>query len=218
MIIVNFIFDIIGVIAFAVSGTLVAMKHKMDIIGAIILANVTSFGGGVTRDLLIGCTPKLLTDPIYFLYAGIATGTSILLMILTVTVKPFASRTQSKPFNYTLNIMDAIGLAPFCIVGVNIGIENGYDGIFLLCVIGCISGCGGGILRDVFAHRIPIIFRKYIYLLPCLLGVLSYVLLLPVNTVLAYVVGITLIVGGRLIGIFFKVNMPVIKLTNDEEE
>lgn len=218
MINVNIIFDIIGVIAFAVSGTLVAMKHKMDIIGAIILANVTSFGGGVTRDLLIGCTPKLLTDPIYFLYAGIATGTSILLMILTVTIKPFASGTTSKPFNYTLNIMDAVGLAPFCIVGVNLAIESGYDGIFLLCVIGCISGCGGGILRDVFAHRIPIIFRKYIYLLPCLLGVLSYVLLLPVNAVVAYVTGIAVIIGGRLIGIIFKINMPVIKLTNDEDE
>ena len=215
---IDIVFDIIGIIAFAISGTLVAMKNKMDVVGAIILANITSFGGGVTRDLLIGCTPKLLTDPLYLIYVAIATGMSILFMLLTAVIKPFESGTKSKPFIYTLNIMDAIGLAPFCIVGVNIAIDSGASGLFLLCVIGCISGCGGGILRDILAHRIPIIFRKYIYILPCLVGVLSYVLLLPVNTVLAYVAGISLIIVGRLMGIIFKINLPVIKLAPDDEE
>ena len=215
---IDVIFDIIGIVAFAISGTLVAMKNKMDVVGSVILANVTSFGGGVTRDLLIGIPPKLLTDPMYLIYVAIASGTAILFMILTAVIKPFESGTKSKPFTYTLNIMDAVGLAPFCIVGVNIAIDNGYDGIFLLCVIGCISGCGGGILRDVFAHKIPIIFRKYIYLLPCLFGVLAYVLLLSVNDALAYAVGLSVIIGGRLLGIIFKINMPVIKLSKDEDE
>lgn len=214
-------FEIIGVIAFALSGTMVALKNKMDIIGAIILANITSFGGGVLRDCLIGSLPpKLFVDSLYLIYVAVATGSSIIFMVLVTAFKPFKNGVKSVEFNIILNVMDAIGLAPFCLVGVNSAIAQGYGhNIFMLCIVGCISGCGGGITRDILAHQIPIIFRKYIYILPCLAGVTVYVLLLYfelTNSVIAMLCASTLIIGGRLAGIFFKINMPVIKIDDPD--
>ncbi len=214
-------FEIIGVIAFALSGTMVALKNKMDIIGSVILANITSFGGGVLRDCLIGSLPpKLFVDELYLVYVAIASASSIILMVLISTFKPFKNGVKSVEFNIILNVMDAIGLAPFCLVGVNNAIAQGYgSNIFMLCVIGCISGCGGGIMRDILAHQIPIIFRKYIYIIPCLVGVTVYVLLLYfeiTNAVIAMLCASTLIIGGRLAGIFFKINMPVVKIDDTD--
>ena len=215
----DIIFEIIGVVSFAISGTIVAMKNKMDVVGTIILANITSFGGGVLRDLLLGITPpKLFTDPYYFVLVSIATMSSIVFMLLTAILKKYSIHPGGKIFNLVLNVMDAVGLAPFCLVGVNIAIEHGHDSTFILCVIGCIAGCGGGILRDVLAHRIPIIFQKYIYLTPCLVGVLAYVLFLDINNALAYVVGLSVIIGGRILGILFNINMPVIPISESSEE
>ena len=87
------IFEIIGIIGFAMSGTMVALQNKMDIVGAVILANVTALGGGVLRDLVIGhIPPHLFNDPFYLVYVAIATGVSILLMVAIALFKPFKAR------------------------------------------------------------------------------------------------------------------------------
>lgn len=206
------VFEIIGVIAFSLSGTMVAMKNKMDVLGAVILANITAFGGGVLRDLIIGnIPPKLFVDNLYLIYLIIATCCSALLMIAVAAFKPFKAEVKTKGFNTALNVMDAVGLAPFVLVGINLAMEKGGFGVLMLAIIGCISGCCGGIFRDILAHRIPIVFRKYIYIIPCFLGALVYVLLTlytPINNTVAMIVGFVIIIGGRLAGIFFRINMP----------
>lgn len=213
------VIEIIGVIAFAISGSMVAIKNKMDVVGTVILANITSFGGGALRDILIGYfPPKLLSDPLYLIYIAVATGSSILFMVLICTIKPFKNGIKSPEFNFVLNTMDAVGLAPFVIVGVNIALDSGMSNIVSLAIIGCISGCGGGIFRDILAHQIPIVFRKYIYILPCLAGVVTYILLLQytsVSLLAATIIGFGIIIAGRMCGIIFKINMPVIDIDDD---
>ena len=214
------VFEIIGVIAFAISGTMVALKHKMDVLGAVILANITAFGGGVLRDMIIGSIPpKLFVDRLYLVYVIIATSCSVLMMIAVAAFKPFKNGVKSEAFNLTLNIMDAVGLAPFVLVGIKLAMAKGGFGVLMLSVIGCISGCCGGIFRDILAHRIPIVFRKYIYIIPCFLGALTYVLLASytnLNDTLAMIAGFIIIIGGRLAGIIFKINVPTILIDDPD--
>lgn len=217
------IFEIIGIIGFAMSGTMVALQNKMDVIGAIILANVTALGGGVLRDLVIGhIPPHLFNDPFYLVYVAIATGISILLMVAIALFKPFKQGVKSEAFNLTINIMDAIGIAPFSIVGAKMAMETGHSfSALMLAVIGCFSSCCGGIFRDILAHRIPTVFRKYLYLIPCFVGTITYVLLAQYTSIwepLAFIIGSVIIIGGRFAGMFFKINMPSVRIDEPEEE
>ena len=140
------IFEIIGIIAFSLSGTMVALKNKMDVLGAVILANITAFGGGVLRDIIIdNIPPKLFVDDLYLIYLIVATCCSALLMIAVAAFKPFKNGVKSDAFNIALNVMDAVGLAPFVLVGIKLAMEKGGFGVLMLAIIGCISGCCGGI-------------------------------------------------------------------------
>ena len=217
------IFEIIGIIGFAMSGTMVALHNQMDVIGAIILANVTALGGGVLRDLVIGhIPPHLFNDPFYLVYVAIATGVSILLMVAIALFKPFKQGVKSEAFNLTINIMDAIGIAPFSIVGAKMAMETGHSfSALMLAVIGCFSSCCGGIFRDILAHRIPTVFRKYLYLIPCFVGTITYVLLAQYTSIwepLAFIIGSVIIIGSRFAGMFFKINMPSVRIDEPEEE
>lgn len=217
------IFEIIGIIGFAMSGTMVALQNKMDVVGAVILANVTALGGGVLRDLVIGhIPPHLFNDPFYLVYVAIATGVSILLMVAIALFKPFKQGVKSEAFNLTINVMDAIGIAPFSIVGAKMAMETGHGfSALMLAVIGCFSSCCGGIFRDILAHRIPTVFRKYLYLIPCFVGTITYVLLAQYTSVwepLAFIIGSAIIIGGRFAGMFFKINMPSVRIDEPDKE
>ena len=217
------IFEIIGIIGFAMSGTMVALQNKMDVVGAIILANVTALGGGVLRDLVIGhIPPHLFNDPFYLVYVAIATGVSILLMVAIALFKPFKQGVKSEAFNLTINVMDAIGIAPFSIVGAKMAMETGHSfSALMLAVIGCFSSCCGGIFRDILAHRIPTVFRKYLYLIPCFVGTITYVLLAQYTSIRepwAFIIGSVIIIGGRFAGMFFKINMPSVRIDEPEKE
>lgn len=217
------IFEIIGIIGFAMSGTMVALQNKMDVVGAIILANVTALGGGVLRDLVIGhIPPHLFNDPFYLVYVAIATGVSILLMVAIALFKPFKQGVKSEAFNLAINVMDAIGIAPFSIVGAKMAMETGHSfSALMLAVIGCFSSCCGGIFRDILAHRIPTVFRKYLYLIPCFVGTITYVLLAQYTTIWepwAFIIGSVIIIGGRFAGMFFKINMPSVRIDEPENE
>ena len=91
----------------------------------------------------------------------------------------------------------------------------------MLAVIGCFSSCCGGIFRDILAHRIPTVFRKYLYLIPCFVGTITYVLLAQYTSVLeplAFIIGSAIIIGGRFAGMFFKINMPSVRIDEPDKE
>lgn len=152
------IIDILGTISFAMSGALTAMRKKLDVFGILIIALVTSVGGGTLRDILIGKTPVSWMLNMTFVY-----------VIISATVVAIIFRSYLKYVRRSLFLFDTIGIALYTIAGVQIATAAGLHPV--VCVIlGTISACFGGVLRDILCNEIPIIFHKEIYATVCLLG------------------------------------------------
>lgn len=170
----NIFFDIIGTIAFAISGAILGCKKKMDILGVIVLGLVTALGGGFIRDLVLGITPpKMFQNSTN---AAISTVFSILVFILYSIRKDLEKSHWIKLMNKFMIITDTIGLASFTITGMATAISLGYDKKFLLIFVGSITGVGGGMLRDVLSGSIPFIFREQVYAGACILGATIFII------------------------------------------
>ena len=164
--------EILGTIAFAISGAMVASRKKMDIFGVMVLGVTTAVGGGMIRDLILGINP-----PIMFInssYVFVAVLTSILIFIIFFHLKKHIEK-YNKQIDSILNIFDAIGLGAFVVAGVNTAISHGFEDFgFLVIFVGTLSGIGGGILRDIFAGRIPVVLRKRVYAIAAIVGAMTY--------------------------------------------
>lgn len=157
--------DILGTIAFAISGVYAAMEKKLDLFGVIIIAFVTAIGGGTIRDLMIGDLPVAWIRNINY---------TLIIMVTTTVVIAF--RSYIKNFKKTLLVFDSIGLGMFTIFGIQKGIA--FDLHPVVCVaLGTITGCFGGVLRDMLLNNIPIIFHKEIYASACIAGGTIYFIL-----------------------------------------
>jgi uncharacterized membrane protein YeiH len=192
------VIDILGTIAFAISGVLVAMEKRLDLFGVVIIAFVTSIGGGTLRDLLIGNTPVVwMRDSTY------------VITILTTVVLAILFVKQLKYFRKSLFLFDTIGLGLFTMIGIEKGIEFGL--LPIMCIaLGTITASFGGVIRDILCNEIPVIFRKEIYATPCILGGLSYFLLkqLPIVDAYAYVGGILVVISLRILAVKFNIRLP----------
>lgn len=158
------IFIYIGIIAAAISGALLGIKKKLDFFGIIILGIATALGGGIVRDILIGSFPPVaLRMPIYTILSTVA---AILVMFFT-----------NKFLNLTNIILyfDALGLGVFTAVGVDIALQQPVTSAFIAVTIGVTSGIGGGIIRDILAQEIPLIFRKEVYAMASIAGAIALV-------------------------------------------
>ncbi len=168
------IFDYLGTIAFAISGTLVGIQRRMDIFGVAMLALATAVGGGMIRDTLVGNTPPVaLRDPSY-----------IVVSLLTVCILFFASakirrHTRRGKMGLRLYLVaDTIGLASFTVTGASVGFHaDPHSGFLLPIVLGLITACGGGVIRDISALRIPAVFRSDVYASASLAGGFGYCLM-----------------------------------------
>ncbi|QIM63752.1 hypothetical protein A1D29_10870 [Pasteurellaceae bacterium Orientalotternb1] len=161
-----FIQDLIGTIVFAISGAIAARQHKMDIFGMFVLAFVTGVGGGTLRDVMIGSTPVFwMKQPIYVLMISIA-------VILVAILRNQIDRDYWKK---GLLIFDAIGLGVFTVIGVQKGIDFGLHP--LICIaLGGITGCFGGLIRDILRNEVPIILQKEVYVTASLVGGVIFIL------------------------------------------
>ncbi|RZK56755.1 MAG: trimeric intracellular cation channel family protein [Pedobacter sp.] len=190
--------ETLGTIAFAISGTFAAMQKRLDPFGVLIIAFVTSIGGGTVRDLLLGDTPVAWMRDVNYC-----------LLILVTSLLTIYFKTQIKKFKITLFLFDSIGLGLFTMVGVQKGIVFGLSpGI---CVaLGTITGCFGGIIRDTLLNTIPLIFRKEIYATACILGGILYFALLWFNlkTDVAKIIVIAFIFTLRIIVVRYKLALP----------
>lgn len=172
--------EVVGTIAFAISGALVGVKKKHDLFGVLFLGLVTALGGGALRDVLIGNIPPQMFRNYH--YVGIAAGVSV----LTFAAAYFSKKDWGKhtePFNVLLNIMDALGLGAFTVGGINTALEMGYgDNTFLVIFVGVLTGIGGGMMRDVLAGEVPFVLYKQVYALACVLGGILYYILYCMGT------------------------------------
>ncbi len=193
-----FAIDILGTIAFAISGVLVAMEKKLDLFGVFIIAFVTAVGGGTLRDILIGATPVVwLLDPVY---------------IITILATVFFAITFVRHLKYlrtSLMLFDTIGIGLYTMVGIEKGLSA--DLLPIMCIaLGTITASFGGVIRDMLCNEIPVIFRKEIYATACILGGASYFLLvrLPMDPAYAYSGAIVLIIIFRLLAVRFHLALP----------
>ncbi|EGR3113954.1 TRIC cation channel family protein [Vibrio parahaemolyticus] len=154
-----YMIDLFGTAIFAVSGVLLAGRLKMDPFGVIVLGSVTAIGGGTIRDMALGATPVFwITDTTYLWVIFI---TCLLTMILVRRPKRLAW--------WVLPVCDAIGLAVFVGIGVEKALAYNASGMVAV-IMGVITGCGGGIIRDILAREVPMVLRSEVYATACIIG------------------------------------------------
>lgn len=200
-----FVFEMIGTVAFAISGAITGLKKKMDIFGVVILALVTSVGGGAIRDIVLGNTPPMtFRNPVYALVA-IATG----ILTFIPAVRRLAGK-NPKVFDIFLLVTDSVGLGIFTVVGIRTAITAGQgENVFLLIFVGVVTGVGGGLLRDMMAGNTPYIFVKHIYASASLAGALLFVALWKlIGATAAMSVSAAVIITIRFLAARFKWSLP----------
>ena len=197
------IMNLIGDVAFAVSGAMTAIEKRMDIFGVCVLSIVTTVGGGVTRDVLLGILPPIaLQDP---LDIGVATVVACIVFIWAAR-KKHLDQSQSPITANMLNISDAIGLGIFTVIGINVAQSHHA---FILIVVGVITGVGGGALRDVLSGSIPYIFKKHVYAMASAVGAIAYVVMDDlVGVAWATILCAILVIAIRLLASYYRWNLP----------
>jgi uncharacterized membrane protein YeiH len=190
--------DILGTIAFAISGVLVAMQKRMDPFGILIIAFVTAIGGGTLRDILIGITPVGWMKDMTFTY-----------VILGSTFFAIIVRNRINYLRTSLFLFDTIGIGLYTVVGIEKGLNAGLHPIICIA-LGTISACFGGVIRDMLCNEIPVIFRKEIYATACILGGMIYFAMryLPIDNNVIFVIAGAVVITARLLAVKFKISLP----------
>lgn len=198
------IVDVLGTIAFAISGALSAMNRRLDLFGIFIIAFVTAIGGGTLRDVLIGDTPVTWMENIVYVY-----------LIGFVTILAIIFRNKLNYLKKSLFLFDTIGLGVFTITGVETGIQNDLDPIISIA-LGAMTGTFGGVIRDILCNEIPVIFRKEIYATACLVGALAFVVLHDMNVEpdIVYLVTTLTVISIRLVVVKYQISLPSFYLSS----
>ena len=193
--------EVLGTISFAFSGAVIAMRHRLDAFGILIITFISSIGGGTLRDVLIGSTPVSWMLDIYLIYTILATYFAAI----------FFHNKLLKLKNIFF-LMDTFGLSLVTILAINKGIA--YNLHPLVCIaLGTISGCFGGVLRDIVLNEIPVLFKENLYATACIAGGLIYFLSIYftaeayTSSILACVTIIFMRFGAH----YYKWNLPKFK-------
>ena len=166
------VMDIIGTVAFAVSGAFAGIRKKMDIFGVNILALLTATGGGIIRDLVTGTTPPAaFTNPFFVIIAAVAANITFIFVYWKHKSKRDFSEKTISVYDKLFFWFDTVGLAAFTADGVHTGLLSEHAGnAFLVIFLGVVTGVGGGVLRDVLSLEMPVIFVKHIYACASIIG------------------------------------------------
>jgi uncharacterized membrane protein YeiH len=190
--------DILGTIAFAISGVLVAMNKRLDAFGVFIIAFVTAVGGGTLRDALIGNTPVFwMRDMTFITVISIA---ALLAMLF---------RDKLKHLRRSLFLFDTIGIGLYTVIGIEKGLTADLHPV--ICItLGTISACFGGVIRDILCNDIPVIFHKEIYATACIVGGMVYFLLREFtgDVNLIFLIAGAVVIAIRLLAVVFKISLP----------
>lgn len=188
------IIEILGTIAFAISGSLTAMSKKLDPFGVFIIGFVTAVGGGTLRDIMIGKTPvtwMLRLDYVYLIVFG---------FLLAVIFRKKLDRLRISLF-----LFDTIGLGVFTLIGLQKGLETGLHPVICIA-LGTMTACFGGVIRDILCNEIPVIFRREIYATICIFGGIMFFALkeLHLNEDVLYLITAAIMIALRLLAVHFR--------------
>lgn len=190
--------DILGTVAFSISGVFAAMQKRLDVFGVFIIAFITAIGGGTLRDIMIGDLPVSWMRTINY----------SLIILISAAVAILFNKTI-RNFQKTLTVFDSLGLGFFTVLGLQKGIDFGlHPGICI--ALGTITGCFGGVIRDISLNNIPLIFQKEIYATACIVGGSFYFLLVNTSIDPAWldVICIATIVIIRLTAVQYDLRLP----------
>ncbi|HYX09027.1 MAG TPA: trimeric intracellular cation channel family protein [Bacteroidales bacterium] len=197
------VIEVLGTFAFAVSGAIAAVKSRYDLFGILVLAFVTAIGGGTIRDLLIG------NLPVSWLNNSIAIWSAIAGFILVVVFHKWIKKIQD-----WILFFDAAGLGLFTVMGIQVGL-NVDMGIGISITLGTITGCFGGVIRDILSGSKPIIFHKELYATASIAGGVLYIgLLTQFIEFWAQILAILTVIGIRIAAYHFHLELPQFKSNN----
>lgn len=216
-----FITEIIGIIAFAISGAIVGIKKHFDLFGIIVLGVITAVGGGALRDITLGIIPPtMFKNPIYvvvaFMTSCVTFGVAAIVRVKFNKNKQF--------FVEVVNFFDAIGLGVFAVTGTNTAIVHGFEhNAFLAIFVGVITGIGGGMVRDVLAGKVPFVLFKDIYASAAIVGAGIYYFMYTnhYNPILSVVLAIVITIVIRMLASYYHLGLPKlprIQFDNEEED
>lgn len=198
------IIEILGTIAFAISGIRLAAAKRFDWFGAYVIGLVTAIGGGTLRDVLIKKDVFWMVTPFYLAVTGLS--------LLTVIVFRQALVKGMR----TLFLFDAIGLGLFVVIGIEKTLMAGYD-MWVAIVMGIITGSFGGIVRDILIGDVPLFFRKDVYATACLAGGIIYWLIsIPdINPIYAQITCAVTVIGLRIVAYHYKWALPILRVDDN---
>lgn len=203
-----YILDLIGIGVFAISGTLAAGRKRLDLIGVVVLALVTSIGGGTIRDVLLDRHPVVwLKNPAY------------MVVIVSSAFVTMAYVRWRPPPDRALLVADALGLALFSVAGAQIAQRSGLPAASGVA-LGTITGAAGGVLRDVLTAEIPLVFRPgTLYATAAIAGTGGYFLLdwVGMPRQAAALIGITIVAVVRLAAIWWGLSLPVFRVPESQQ-
>lgn len=205
---VNLLIETLGTISFAMSGSFAAMQKRLDPFGVLIIAFVTSVGGGTVRDVL-------LDVPVFWMH-----DLMICTVIFVTCLVAMIFKSVEKKFRVTLFLFDSFGLGLFTIIGIQKGLSADLHPLICL-TLGTITGCFGGIIRDILLNRIPLIFRKEIYATACLLGGSTFMAMVYYSNLSYTIVQIStilLIVLIRTLAVKYQWQIPKFYGTDQNSE
>lgn len=194
------VLEFIGTFAFAISGIRLTSAKQFDWFGAYVVGVATAIGGGTIRDLMLDVTPFWMTNSIYLICSALA-------LVGVILFGKFLIRQQN-----TFFLFDTIGLALFTVVGVEKTLALHFP-LWVAIIMGTITGAAGGVIRDVFINEVPLIFRKEIYAIACVIGGLVYGLchwLGLAMTVTELVSGVSVFMA-RILAVKYHWALPVLK-------
>lgn len=190
---------ITGITAEAVTAALSAGRQKMDLFGVIAIACMTALGGGTVRDVILGNYPLIWVEtPRYLLIVIVAA-------LITVSISWLMHY-----FRLLFLVLDAVGLSVFAVLGAQAALEMGH-GLVIAAVAAVVTGVFGGVLRDIFSDRMPLVFSKEIYAMVAVIAACLYVGLLELGVEESAAIIVTLIVAfmTRLFAMYYKLGLPV---------
>lgn len=192
--------DFIGTLAFAISGIRLASAKHFDLFGAYVVGLATAIGGGTMRDVMLGLPPFWMTNSFYLICTAFA-------LLLVITFRKIIVKQENTWF-----VFDTIGLGLFTVTGIEKTLSAGFP-FWTAIIMGTITGAGGGVIRDVFINEEPLIFRKDIYALACVVGGLAYYVCLHLglgNIACGLICGAAVMIT-RILAVHYKLQLPVLK-------
>jgi len=200
--------DILGTIAFSISGVLSSMKKRMDVFGILIIAFVTAVGGGTLRDILIGFPVAWMRN---LTYVYVIMGTTIFAIIF---------RKKLVYLRRSIFLFDTVGIGLYTVLGIEKGLAAELSPIICIA-IGTMTACFGGVIRDILCNEVPLVFRtKEIYATACILGGFTYFILseFPLSEGLVFTLSGIVVILVRSLAVYFDIRLPSVYGKDDTNE